>query len=189
MKKILYIVIFTVISFVSLSFKIYPSQYLLLEEKIYYSAYDGKIELEGADVNTFEKLGYDYAKDSKHIYHRGKIVETADVESFIILGKVYLGIHDNAYAKDKYKVYFYGKSIEGIDLSTFEVFDNRIARDKSNVYFVGNRLSNIDISTFTYIEELCSVDSWCMFPESVFKDKNGVYKTNDKDFTKKFIVK
>ena len=188
MKKILYLLIFTITSLIASSLDFNgPPQYSTKDGKVYYEVYPTYKEIEGVDVSTFEELLYGYAKDSKYIYYMGQAVEGADVKSFFVLDKGSVFDH-NAYAIDKYKVYFGGKAIEGVDLATFEVFDDKIARDEFSVYYSGNKLSNIDIKTFSYIGRLCSNDMWCRFSISVFKDKNGEYRTDDEDFDKKFVV-
>ena len=71
--------------------------YLIKDSKVYYSIYGFYKEIKEADVSTFEKLGYDYAKDSKYVYHMGKIVEGVDLPTF--------EISDNRIARNKFNIY------------------------------------------------------------------------------------
>ena len=181
MKKILYIMMFTVISFLSMSW--------MTPSSSDNSMYGAEKEVKELVAGERLKLDYNYAKDDKYIYYMDKIIEGADVESFVILAKEsFGGEDDNTYAKDKYRIYFAGKPIEGVDLSSFEVFDNRIARDKFNVYNLDKKLKNIDIETFEYIGEGCPSDIGdgklgaciCFYTEaSKYKDKNGEYITGE----------
>ena len=180
MKKILYIMMFTVISFLSMSWMTPSSS----DNSMYGAEKEVKESLAGARL----KLDHNYAKDNKYIYYMDKIIEGADVESFVILAKdSFGGEDDKTYAKDKYRVYFAGKPIEGVDLSSFEVFDNRIARDKFNVYNLDKKLKNIDMETFEYIGEGCPSDIGygepggciCFYSESKYRDKNGEYTTEE----------
>ena len=180
MKKILYIMMFTVISFLSMSW--------MTPSSSDNSMYGAEKEVKESVAGERLKLDYNYAKDDKYIYYMDKIIEGADVESFVILAKESFVREDNTYAKDKYRVYFAGKPIEGVDLSSFEVFDNRIARDKFNVYNLDKKLKSIDIETFEYIGEGCPSDIGygkpggciCFYSESKYKDKNGEYTANNK---------
>jgi len=81
-----------------------------------------------ADVATFLVLSHtgtsslmygDYAKDSKNVYYKGKVVAGADPTTFEVLAyKNYVG--DYIYAKDGTHAYYGEKNIAGADAATFE---------------------------------------------------------------------
>ena len=222
MKKILYIMMFTVISFLSMSWmtpsssdnSMYGAEkevkesvagerlkldynYAKDDKNIYYM---GKI-IEGADVNTFETISYEYAKDSKNVYYDGKIIKEADSKSFLIIPNNVSGFYRSmdysyVYVKDDYRVYLHGEVLEGADSLSFQKMGGNIARDKFNIYLDNKKLKNIDVETFEYIGEECSIrnrdmrfECSCCSKVSIFKDKNGEYRTDDKDFVEKFVVK
>lgn len=47
------------------------------------------VEIEGADAETFEVLGYELAKDSEHLYFRNQVVDFVDYPSFEVLEHAY----------------------------------------------------------------------------------------------------
>ena len=94
------------------------------------------------------------------------------------------------YSTDKGKIVYIGlgerKIAEEADTETFKELDNVFGIDKNYVYYLGKPLKNIDRDTF-------EPTAWFM-PQSTdpvwgigcqtshiteFKDKNGVYKTED----------
>ena len=172
--------------------------YLLDNKDVYYR---GEV-MEGVDASTFKVLDYQYVKDSKNVYYDGKIIKEADSKSFLIIPNNVSGFYRSmdysyVYVKDDYRVYLHGEVLEGADSLSFQKMGGNIARDKFNIYLDNKKLKNIDVETFEYIGEECPVKNRDMVREycsccskvSIFKDKNGEYRTDDKDFVEKFVVK
>ena len=90
-------------------------------------------------------------------------------------------------------------------LNQYEIRNYEMIEDHKYGYVVNinrsvdlynKKLKNIDVETFEYIGEECSIrnrdmrfECSCCSKVSIFKDKNGEYRTDDKDFVEKFVVK
>ena len=125
--------------------------------------------LNEVDPNTFQVLAEAWAKDKNHVWHRGEIVEVADIASF--------KIDKSGLAKDKNHVYvddekegFHATKC-GIDVETAEYFilespewfSISWMRDKNNVFFHEKR-AGVDRNTFRQLGQT----QWLM-------DKDGIY--------------
>ena len=137
--------------------------------------------LDDVDEQTFRVLGNGWAKDANHVWHNDKIVRNTDVNSF----------HINQYgvAVDKNKVYirdssndedYISPSHSGIDVETAEYFIYRLGalkdewmRDKDFVYHYDKRI-DVDRNSFE------------IYGEDWFIDKNFLYKTIYNDVTRKW---
>lgn len=69
--------------------------------------YYGDISIEGADPQTFQYIGSDYALDKNDIYYKGRIIHNADLQTFKVIGK--------GYAIDKDNMYYRGDRIKKND--------------------------------------------------------------------------
>ena len=76
--------------------------------------------------------------------------------------------------------------VEGADIETFKQLDNVFGIDKNYVYYLGKPLKNIDRDTFeptAWFIPRSTDPVWgigCQTSHiTEFKDKNGVYKTED----------
>lgn len=101
-----------------------------------------------------------YWKDVDHVYYLGKIVESADNNSFVHFAGLY--------AKDFKYVYYQDKILEEADPDRFRfIKDNSIGTDGKNLY-IYNKRSNIalDLESFAVVED--ENDTFC-------KDKNNIY--------------
>ncbi len=101
---------------------------------------------------------YFFARDSKHIYKSGEIIDGADLVTFQILKK--------GYSKDKNFIYTGSSKIEGADPGTFLVLNSVYSKDKNNVYYQQRVLQNANPGTF---EIIC---------EQKARDKNNFYSGN-----------
>lgn len=138
--------------------------------EIYFYQDEKLIETVGVDMNSFEVLSKNYAKDKLGIYRLGKKIHNIDLKTFDILGA--------GYTKDKNNVYYNNKVIEGVDVKTFEVLEGSYfyyAKDKSNVYLRNERIEGVDVKTF----EVLNYEVLESFPYYT-KDKNNVYYTGKK---------
>ena len=119
---------------------------------IYYALNNAK-KIKGADFNTFEELGYSYAKDKNGVYFENRKIKAVDVSSFEVL--------EDGYAKDKNNVYWDGEKVRGVNKSTFKMpsedetpKDRNVIGllevDKNNVYRIDEPL-NISPKNFSLI--------------------------------------
>lgn len=115
----------------------------------------------GANQETFEVLNIFYAKDDKLVYVDGDKVEDIDVNSFEVI--------EHGYSKDKNGIYFGEKKVEGIDANSVEVLGRVYIKDGRNVYYMENKIPLVDSNGFEFIGE------------NYFKDlKGNVYYSGKK---------
>lgn len=104
----------------------------------------------GVDSKTFQPLSKtsDYAKDSKNVYYRDKVVPQADRDTFRLFtaSEILAPTDSNAahyskyFAKDKNKVFYNGNTIQSpegvaVDVSSFALLDNPdYVKDRNHVY-------------------------------------------------------
>ena len=104
MKKIQYIMMFTVISFLSMS-RMIPSS----SDN---SMYGAEKEVKESVAGEHLKLDYNYMKDKYRVYFAGKPIEGVNLSSFEVF--------DNRIARDKFNVYNLDKKLKNIDIETFK---------------------------------------------------------------------
>ena len=104
MKKILYIMMFAVISLLSVS-RMTPSS----SDN---SMYGAEKEVKESVAGEHLKLDYNYMKDKYRVYFAGKPIEGVNLSSFEVF--------DNRIARDKFNVYNLDKKLKNIDIETFE---------------------------------------------------------------------
>jgi len=151
-------------------------------EKVYFNA----TEIQEADADSFKTIkstgpkgrAYkSYARDHKHIFCDGNILNKADTESFYFDNSKYLFKDKNDYYKDckVYDVIEIGSELisetsDGIKIHTesFKEITNGFYKDKNHIYFVTmgglERVPNADSNSFEVIEN-----------SKLYKDKNHVY--------------
>lgn len=112
--------------------------------------------IDGADPQTFEYLGNEYATDVNSVYYFCYPIEVADPWTFVYL--------DSFYAKDKNNAYTFGQIIEGADPKTFQYLGSDFSRDDNNVYYFDQVIEEADPQTFMYVGF------------EFGKDKNNVYR-------------
>ncbi|MHA4846035.1 DKNYY domain-containing protein [Flavitalea antarctica] len=145
--------------------------------------YRGRV-IEVADLNTFEAIDENYAKDLKRVYFceqrregqtyfttkkaTSNIVDGADPETFESIG--------GGYAKDKSHVFLEGEPFEVKDIATFRGISLYFSRDDSQVYFHGKPVTGSDGKTFEVINNHYAKDNrhvyYYGYPSDV---KNGIY--------------
>lgn len=114
-----------------------------------------------ADPETFKNLGDGYARDARHAFHEGYIIEGADGATFKYLGK--------GYAVDAKHVFCYDTIMPTADPKTFKVRGYYLTEDINDYYWNGNAIHVADKKTFVVIGD---IDSW----ETTWaKDKENAY--------------
>ena len=95
----------------------------------FYSRTIGKPRiLKTADADSFERLPYAYARDSKRVFSGGLVVTKADPASFALITQ--------RYARDRSRIFYGNTALEGVDYASFEIVnaqDNQ-AKDKYHLY-------------------------------------------------------
>ena len=163
-----------------------------------YFEYNNSVyRIEEADLETFEDLGYGYAKDKNNLYYRYKTFEehydwtpTIDKDSFVAINQSYFKDKDHVY----YEYHDFVSVDEGGDYKelqitylssnpeTFEYVNNGYTKDKDNVYFCSGTLYNASPDSFEYLGGVFQGDNYLDYcsnlgsdKHSFTKDKNNVY--------------
>ena len=113
-----------------------------------------------------------YAKDAAYVYFDNKVVSSADLKTFVIIGQsgsVFNG--GRSYAKDKKRVYLDGEILAAADPNTFMFIKTEageltnFAKDKKYVYSssIGEIVQGADPASFLVVNEFYA------------KDKSSVY--------------
>ena len=209
MFSIVFVITFPILVFVSSSFgrDIILSQkdpcyevvegksptYLVKNDRVCVQYYESALgasffkTLEGADVNTFREIGYQYAKDKDHVYRGVEIDNSFDPKSFHDIGAGYIADdqqvayftekipsadstsfvvlgNGNYYAKDAYQVYYHGDVLQGADARTFQVLGREeYAKDAEQVYYADRVIEGADSSSFVRVDLRISHDSHHVF--------------------------
>lgn len=106
--------------------------------------------LPDADPKTFEVLGFNLAKDAKHVWRYDQPIEGADPASAEV-------VHSRWAWKDRHRVYYHGtgKPFPGADPKTFRHLDQAFFRDAKRVYWSDSLLKDADVATFkTFGDEI-----------------------------------
>ena len=124
----------------------------------------GDINMESADVATFEVLGLYVARDKYHAYYRSNEIDyQVDLETF----RVKDGDFMDHYPVDKDHVYAFDREgqvmiIDGADPNQFQLIDASWAKDGRR-YFYNNQMVEADYGSFEVLN-----DHFC-------KDKDRLY--------------
>ena len=134
---------------------------------------DNLEKITGADINSFEILGYSIARDKNNVYNKGEKLGNIDIASFKYF--------DNWIAKDKNRVFYMDerKDIKNADAKTFErMEESYYFRDKNNVFALKNDYPNYNL----VLEMSKNIDrsSFDILNAEFGKDKNGVYHFGEK---------
>lgn len=138
----------------------YPSGgYYINGSKICYNAGFDYIEVDGADIRSFEKLDGEsgYARDKNQIYLHGRVIKGADPHSFVRLHAYF--------SRDTYFIYYHGIRLSG-DPVHFAFVDDHVQKDRRHVYKSGYIISD-DPANFRLLV--------CIDGFSYYSDKNKVY--------------
>ncbi|WP_103070299.1 DKNYY domain-containing protein [Aquimarina sediminis] len=128
----------------------------------------GKHEM-NVDLETFQVLGRDYAKDQEHAYFKSKIIDFGvDVPSFNVKAgyvpmdknHVYILIDNYYYISDSGKGF---EILEDADPNTYEQLNYDFAKDKKFIFRNNKKFNEVDHESFEIVN-----NQFC-------KDKNGVY--------------
>ncbi len=114
-----------------------------------------------------------YEIKADRVYFHGKLIEEADVETFVILMDLFYIDNSSGYSKDKSKVFFKENEILGVDVESFvlmqqydgKVIETGMAQDINNRYYFGRRIVERDI-----VDELENLG------DSYYKDEFNVYR-------------
>ena len=140
------------------------------------------------DYNTFQSLGYGYAKDKNAIYkncklslfsdlkridHFSELVNKIDLSSFEVLNSIYF--------KDKNIVIFQDRQgggtdfreINGANPSNFEIIEKQYSKDKNYFYFKSKKSDIVDFNSLDFNLENDLYKNYA-------KDKYGVYYEGQK---------
>lgn len=136
--------------------------YQFKDGKVYYRQAGNLREVAGAEMETFEALDDNYARDAHRAYFRNFAIPGAEAATFEPI--------DELYSKDAVKVFcselsVYREEIPEAEAATFQKVGGNFYKDK-NYVFEKCRISeipNLDPETFAIVDE------------KTVKDKNGVY--------------
>lgn len=99
-----------------------------IDFKLFETSRKDKISrVSGTDANSFQVIGYDYAKDKFRAYYKETGFTVNDVATFKPL--------DYMFGQDKEVGYFYLKPISGSNGSSFGVLSRNFAKDDKAVYY------------------------------------------------------
>lgn len=159
------------------------------KDNIYYVDENGFKKLEGADVNSFERIENTFIyKDKNNAYYNGKILDGTDVESVKEIAGFFIA--------DKNNVYYGAEKLENISPKNFSYFSgglsyNTIIKDKNGIYkFFENENEKSKIKTIKTIpldnkgidlNSIERIDS-PMNSSDYFKDRNGIYYMDGEKF-------
>jgi hypothetical protein len=119
-----------------------------------------------ADAKTFKDLGGNYAKDKTRVFFAGRVIESADPESFLQI-QVDTSKVENVFSKDKNYVFQYEHILKHADPQTFVTLAHGYTKDKNYVYHSLSIVDQADAETFVMLEKLDPVTG------AVAKDKNN----------------
>lgn len=106
-------------------------------------------------------INKDYAKDKKHVYRLGSIIEGANPLTFKTLTEYY--------SRDDKNIYLMNFKIPQADVRSFKILNKRFtAKDNHHVYYKGTIIRGADPDTFIALND------------SFSKDKNGCYEADKK---------
>lgn len=124
-----------------------------------------------ANIETFQDLGYGYAKDSRHVYKNGNILEFVDPNGFRIDSRYRInndddiiydrddnedyynnGYETSRYHKTNFDVFYNGKKLDDASPSTFKEIGRGYAKDAFNVYYRGNKVEDATANSFLIME-------------------------------------
>ncbi len=136
--------------------------YQIKNDKVYYRQAGNLREVEGADLETFEALDNNYAKDANNAYFRNFPIEEARADTFEVVDELWSKDDENVFCS---RLSVYKKIVENADPQTFEKVGSGYYKDKDNVFKDCHisEIPNLDPQTFEIVDE-----------ETV-KDKNGIY--------------
>lgn len=107
--------------------------YYIKGENIYRKAwFEGEHIVPGADVETFQYVGFYYAKDKSAVYRHSRKINGANPNTFQYV--------DHQFSKDDKHVFYLESIIKDADPITFVKIDNATYRDKNNTFDSNGRM-------------------------------------------------
>jgi hypothetical protein len=84
--------------------------------------------VKGVDLESFQVLGFSFAKDARQVYHEGAKIPSADPKTFELLG--------GFYSRDRKRIFYANRAMIGADRDSFEVVDvtQHYAKDRLSFY-------------------------------------------------------
>ncbi len=126
------------------------NQYYIKDWGVYYVAWWNFFELwayivKGADLDSFEVLSYNHARDKNNAYYMWQILDNvSDVDTFVAL--------NSYYAKDDKNVFIMGDVLSWVDAVSYELIDDNYAKDKNNIYYYWEILNWVDFNSFKVLK-------------------------------------
>ncbi|MEA3449658.1 MAG: DKNYY domain-containing protein [Patescibacteria group bacterium] len=114
--------------------------------------------IDGADPNTFQVLPFDYSKDKNNVYVFDRIVDGADVETFVSYSGVArkdpkIKEGEGRYnAEDKNYKYFHGNRVGVAKSNNTEFINDYFSKDSNNAFYNLEKIEGSDSSSFEIIE-------------------------------------
>ena len=110
--------------------------------------YHNNIRVENVDFNTFEIISRrgdtaQYAKDRRHVYRGGNVLEGRDVKTFEVYGFWY--------TRDKNNIYYDDEIMDGVDKNSFEYIENHYAQDSHSIFFAGKVMEGVNMKDFQVV--------------------------------------
>jgi hypothetical protein len=173
------------------SFKALSEEYSKDKNKVYYKWVSQKrywvVELPFADAVSFEVIGFNLAKDKKHVWFFGEPLRDVDPQTVE-------DVKEGFVWKDSQSVWYQRTKIPGADSKTFRHLDQAFYRDANRAYWSSTPLDGVDLDSFhtfgdasPYAADRHTVwlatskvigydaPTFQAIHQSVVKDKNGVY--------------
>jgi hypothetical protein len=173
------------------SFKALSEEYTKDKNKVYYkwisSGRFWVVELPLADVSSFEVIGFNLAKDSRHVWWYGQPLQGVDPKTVELVNEGFVW-------KDASSVWYQTAEISGADAKTFRHLDQAFYKDANRVYWSTTPLEGADPDTFRTFGDDCPFGadrnnvwrgetkvtgydpaSFQPIHQSICKDNSGVY--------------
>ncbi|XZE17576.1 protein kinase domain-containing protein [Pirellulaceae bacterium SH449] len=173
------------------SFKALSEEYTKDKNMVYYKWISpGQfwvVELPSADVSSFEVIGFNLARDLRHVWWYGEPLQGIDPQTVELVNAGFVW-------KDAKSVWYQRTEIPGADAKTFRHLDQAFYRDVNRVYWSSTPLEGADPDTFRTFGDDCpfgadrnsvwrgdtkiagyDAATFQVIHQSVVKDKNGVY--------------
>lgn len=140
------------------------------------------------DYSICSQYMHDYARDKRHVFYRGKVIEKASPESFLLINYNYARDKNSIYGESQFitnrvndfrvlsdsyatdgEHYFYGDEV--LDGTEFKLLTRGYAKTETSVYKYGKKLDGVDATTFEILDG------------GIMRDKNHVF-LNDQPILK-----
>lgn len=120
--------------------------------------YDGKI-IESADPQSFEFINGKYTKDKNHVFYYDEIIFGANPKTFKLVENSFYKNIEAYDGKDNNNIYINGVLVDGVDVNAFEIIKGSYVKDKDSVYYENAEIQNADVATFEVVEYKYSKDA------------------------------